>query len=286
MPPANRSVVILIGGLRSSELAWKTLYDNVLDPNSADLILMTNDNSAYPNSSLFDRAKFVWHYHQFDDWADAVDLVNGTGWRITHLPKFREWYPNEEPGKNRSILFRGIKGHGHVLGIIIFMIRYFLIQAIEYHGILSKYNIFLVTRTDHYYLCPHMFSKDKCNVSDRKVMVPDGEVYFGITDRHLIASRDTLIDAFDLITPLITALYVFDHEKHHNSERYIWAARTDKKLIVKEFGSCSLALPRATLPGGGLQKKNCQVHRDYSSSMRKNTSRRRMDIQDFGLIVR
>jgi hypothetical protein len=39
------------------ELTWKTLYNNVLDVNNADLALMIGDISEeYQNSSLFQRA--------------------------------------------------------------------------------------------------------------------------------------------------------------------------------------------------------------------------------------
>ena len=93
--PANRSLVILMGELRGVEPAWETLYKQVLDPNLADLALLTTNNSThYPNSTLMKRAKYVWYYDKYDDWADALDLINGTGWRTTHLPKFLAiWMP-------------------------------------------------------------------------------------------------------------------------------------------------------------------------------------------------
>ena len=230
--PANKSLVILIGGLRAGERAWNTLYENVLDINSADLALMTSDKETiYPNSTLPARARYVWHYKQYDDWADAVDLVRGTGWRSSHLHLFKPTYPNLEPGKNDTILFGGLKGHTRASGIIIFMIRYFLIQAIRDNGILNLYDTFVVTRTDHFYKCPHAFAR--CNLGDRDVIVPDGEGYVGITDRHLIASRDTLLEALDLITPLISQPFSFDFNKHHNSERWLQHVWSSKALHVK-----------------------------------------------------
>jgi len=111
------------------------------------------------------------------------------------------------------------------------MIRHFLIHAIRDHGLLELYEKFVVTRSDHFYLCQHMFST--CVINHREVIVPDGEGYDGVTDRHLIASRDTLIDALDLITPLITDTYEFDFEKHHNSERFMLSTWKDKQLLVR-----------------------------------------------------
>lgn len=106
----NRTLVIVMGELRAGEAAWQTLYKNVLDPNSADLALMTTNNlTLYPNNTLMKRAKFIWYYEQYDDWADAVDLVAGRGWRTTHLPEFHDYNTYAHPGRNRSILFGGIR---------------------------------------------------------------------------------------------------------------------------------------------------------------------------------
>ena len=76
----NKTLVILIGNLRCGENAWQSLYRNLLDVNSADLGLIgTNDDGGrYPNASLFSRAKYVWKTPEYDEWADALDLINGT----------------------------------------------------------------------------------------------------------------------------------------------------------------------------------------------------------------
>jgi hypothetical protein len=41
----NKTLVILIGNLRCGEPAWQTLYQNILDVNSADLALMVGDST-------------------------------------------------------------------------------------------------------------------------------------------------------------------------------------------------------------------------------------------------
>ena len=241
--PANKSLVILIGGLRAGERAWETLYSQVLDINRADLAVMTsNKESTYPNSTLYDRARYVWHHKQYDDWADAVDLVRGAGWRVSHLPLFKPTYPGLEPGKNDTILFGGLEGHTRASGMIIFMIRYFLIQAIRDNDILKLYDKFVVTRTDHYYQCPHTFAR--CNLGDRDVIVPDGEGYDGVTDRHLIASRNTLVEALDLVTPLITRPFAFDYSIHHNSERWLQHVWSSKGLHVKRCNRVMFTVAR------------------------------------------
>mmetsp|Transcript_27030 Transcript_27030/g.57925 ORF Transcript_27030/g.57925 Transcript_27030/m.57925 type:complete len:495 (+) Transcript_27030:108-1592(+) len=230
--PANRTLVIVMGELRAGEMAWETLYKNVLDPNSADLALMTTNNlTLYPNNTLMKRAKYVWYHEEYDDWADAIDLVDGNRWRTTHLPEFHDYNTWAYPGRNRSILFGGIRGHDGS-GIIMAMMRWFLSQHITASGVLDIYDSFVVTRTDHYYLCPHLFSM--CNTTNNTIWVPEGEEYGGYTDRHLVVSKENLLDALDIISPLITTPYEFDYEKHHNTERFMKSVWADKNLTVKK----------------------------------------------------
>jgi len=196
------------------------------------LALMTTNNlTLYPNNTLMKRAKFIWYYEQFDDWADAVDLVSGTGWRTTHLPLFHDDNTYAYRGRNISILFGGISGH-RGSGIIIFMMRYFLMEQLKASGILDMYERFVVTRTDHYYMCPHLFTT--CDIQNNTVWVPQGETYGGYTDRHLVVGKENLLDALDIITPLVTDPYDFDYEKHHNTERFVKSVWEEKNLTVKK----------------------------------------------------
>lgn len=57
----------------------------------------------------------------------------------------------------------------------------------------------------------------------------------GYTDRHLIVGKENLLDALDIITPLVTKPYDFDYEKHHNTERFVKSVWTEEKnLTVKK----------------------------------------------------
>ena len=102
---SNKSLVIVMGDLRGGEETWNTLYENVLDPNSADLALIVGEptkDDQYVNSTLYARSKYLWFFPEYDDWADAVDLINGPDWRVTHLPKMKRF---ESTG-----IFGGMKG--------------------------------------------------------------------------------------------------------------------------------------------------------------------------------
>lgn len=244
-PITKRPLVILMGNLRGGEEAWKSLYKNVLDQNgtSVDLALMIMDdyNSTYPNSSLLERAKYIWTFPSYDNWIDAVDEVNGTSWRETHLPTFKDLAATNGPSilfgplrvfdeeKNKTVQFAGS-------AMLIFMIRWFLIQKIHEQGILEKYDRFVVTRTDHFYACHHSFMS--LDLSDGRIWLPVGQDFGGYTDRHMVVGGENLIDALDLMTDMI--LKPFDPSPHlaeakagrfgphHNSEsflKHVWDSR-------------------------------------------------------------
>jgi len=186
-PLRNNSLVIVMGELRGGEETWQTLIDNVLDVNSADLAVFTTNNQTYADNPLMQRAKYVWRHREYDDWADAIDTINGTSWRTTHLLKFHDHNVYSWPGKNRSILFGGLAGHDcdpitartswcehDGSGIIVFMLRHWLMERIR-EEVLGLYDIFVVTRPDNMYLCPHEF--DELDLSNHTIWVPSGEEY-------------------------------------------------------------------------------------------------------------
>jgi len=225
--PSNRTLVILVGGIRGNEKVWSTLYQNLLDTNMADLALMAAElptDSRFNTSSLFERAKYVWHYPHYHDWADAMDLINGTGWRQTHLPLF-------PTGKKSTILFGGIHGFAGS-GMILFMLRWFLSQHLQEHGVVDKYDRFVVTRPDHYYQC-------RCSISDfdlnNTLWVPEGEDYSGVCDRFYVVSKENLLNSLDLIPPLLSKPFVYECEKHCNTEQFLKASWKEKRFQIKRF---------------------------------------------------
>lgn len=194
---SNQTLVIVMGNLRGGELAWESMYKNLLDVNSADLALVigsvvANDNGTNTNNnqaSLYKRAKYLYEFPEYDDWADAVDLIDGsTGWRETLLK-----YTNPNHG-----LLGGVKGHKGS-GAIIFMSRWFVKKAYEENNWGDKYDRFVLTRSDHFYECQH----DLSILDQTNLWIPTGEDYGGITDRHLVVSQELFLQAIDIIfTPV------------------------------------------------------------------------------------
>ena len=231
---SNQTLVIVMGNLRGGELAWESMYKNLLDVNSADLALvigsvaannideMQKDNNqatTTSSSSLYKRAKYLYEFPEYDDWADAIDLIDGSGgWREELLK-----YTNPKYG-----LFGGVKGH-EGSGAVIFMSRWFVRKAYEENNWGDKYDRFVLTRSDHFYECQH----DLSILDHTKLWLPTGEDYGGITDRHLVVSRELFLRAIDIIfTPVRHPTKYVDSEltERYGPEKLIKRRWTEENL--------------------------------------------------------
>jgi len=241
----NRTLVMLLGTLRCGEPAWRSLYRHVLDVNSADLAVLTQarttlkggkgleSQTRYPGSSLFERAAYVWVVPSYVDWAYALDLINGTEWRWTVLPRV---HPEAQ-------LLGGV-GNFPNSNAIVFMFRYWARLVILKYGLHHRYDRFVVTRTDHYYECDlnltqvesqarhRQLQRDNENtvpggssaegseevddVSTSKYLyVPEGEDYGGITDRFYFTDASNVVASLHILPPFLES----------NSTYYKWYQR-------------------------------------------------------------
>jgi hypothetical protein len=132
-PSNNRTLVILTGDLRCGEKAWSTLYENVLDLNHADLALFVQVPSQleYKNASLFARARHIEWIPRYDDWADAIDLIDGPAWRETILQLY--------PAETHYLILGGVEGY-RASAAMVHMFRYFVAERIKRNGWEQQYD--------------------------------------------------------------------------------------------------------------------------------------------------
>jgi hypothetical protein len=255
---SNRTMVVLLGNLRCGELAWESLYRNVLDVNSADLALVTQEpREDLRTASLFRRAKYVWKVPYFDDWADALDQINGSAWREA---LFQVYHPN-------SIVLGGIGGR-RGSGAIIFWLRWFLSERIRDLGWTEKYDRFIVTRNDHYYLCPH----DLGSLDPSYLWLPTGQNYGGLSDRHLVVSSKDLLQALDILPPVLANPHNYKQligRRVANSERLLSLRWKEEGLfpLVRRFPRtmfiCAMDGDISTLSAIAPNETNEGVHLKY-----------------------
>jgi hypothetical protein len=142
----------------------------------------------YPNASLLSRAKFVFTFPEYgDDWSEALRIIDPDGQeRIAPLLA------------NTSTVLGGVpyrRWHGS--GAISFWIRWFLSQQLlkVKHNLTTIFDRFVITRTEHCYMCPHDFSK----LDPQYLWLADGQDFGGITDRHLIVPSQYVLTALDIL---------------------------------------------------------------------------------------
>lgn len=111
-------------------------------------------------------------------------------------------------------------------------------HGLRQDGVLDRYDRFVVTRSDFVWPCPH----PPLSVLDRGALwIPEGEDYGGLTDRHLVVSREDLATALGLIDDILlrpTELYEeMKHRDDWNPESFLafHLARTGLLSRVKRF---------------------------------------------------
>jgi glycoprotein-N-acetylgalactosamine 3-beta-galactosyltransferase len=190
---SNRTLVVLIGSVRGGEGTWKSLYEHLLDPNQADLALMLGKMPDW-SASLYNRAKFVWEFDEYDDWSSAVDEA----FDITSFNSMAKWRALAKATAPNGP-FGGTNEDPTSSGVINLLARHFVLEKLVELKLLAQYDHFVITRTDQFYPCPlYMDSLDSS-----KIWVPSGEDWGGICDRFMIANKDDIHNVLGLLKPAV-----------------------------------------------------------------------------------
>ena len=190
----EKCLVCITAQLRAKELTWENFKKFVLDQLKADLALCIGvDKNTSRKNKFYQYAKYIWEYDDPKDYTDAYNyakeaLKSEEDWRILL--------------KIKGIWLGGIKGEGaQPSGSAIGMFyKWLLKQKLIEHKLISKYDRFIVTRSDFFYCAPHppleLLASDK-------IWIPRGENYGGCGDRHLIASSKDIIKCINLLDDII-----------------------------------------------------------------------------------
>lgn len=89
--------------------------------------------------------------------------------------------------------------HPGSAGILIFF-RWFLLKNLIDNDLISKYDRFVITRSDFIYQLPH----PKIEILNEKyIWVPNGEHYYGYTDRHVILSPNNIENYLNILNNMV-----------------------------------------------------------------------------------
>jgi hypothetical protein len=195
----ERVLVCVLAQTRAHQLTWRNFKKHVLDELGGDLALCIGVDDTYDYGNPFwQHARFRWTSPEYDDFGDAFDLaqrhLGQEKWPITF-----DW---RELMLVKDQWLGGIKGrdaHPGSAAILIYF-RWLLLQNIVSEGLLSKYDRFVITRSDFFWSIPH---PPLSVLSPSEIWFPDGEYWGGLTDRHHIVSTDDIPKVINLIDDIV-----------------------------------------------------------------------------------
>ena len=157
----NKYLIILAGSPRGGEKTYSSLYKYVKNHLNADLALCTTEDMYDESISLFQSPDYLWLLKDYDNFFNYFNENFDGSWK--------EYF---ELGKGTGL---------YESGSIHFIFKDFILK--NYLNILENYDFIIYSRFDQYYLDFHIYG-DK-----NKILIPEGEDYYGICDRHAIIPK-------------------------------------------------------------------------------------------------
>ena len=158
----NKYLIILAGSPRGGEKTYSSLYKYVKNHLNADLALCTTEDMYDESISLFQSPDYLWLLKDYDNFFDYfIENFDGS------------WKEYFELGKGTGL---------YESGSIHFIFKDFILK--NYLNILENSDFIIYSRFDQYYLDFHI------NGDKNRILIPEGEDYYGICDRHAIIPKE------------------------------------------------------------------------------------------------
>lgn len=218
----NKTLVCIIAETRAHKITWPSFKKSVLDPLKADLLLCVGVPDKYDFTNPFWQfAKYRCATPEFFDWGDAFDEAQKSEIGEIGNTKLPNW----------RVLLRikdqwlgGVKGHEQhpgSAGILIYY-RWRLLNYMKSEGLLDNYDRFVITRSDFVWKTPH---PPISHLNPDNIWIPDGEGWGGLTDRHVVLSKENVVSYLNIIHSIVTepdSLYLKMRKKNNwNLEQFI-----------------------------------------------------------------
>lgn len=152
-------LVVLAGSPRGGEETWSSLYKYVVNYLDADLAICTGDKWLSKQSFL-GIAKYQWIFKEPKNWEN--------------------YYENNFSGSWKEYFLKGENTGLFSSGLIHFALKDIILK--KHLDVLKKYKYIIYTRFDQKYTDYHPQGREN------EILIPKGEDYFGICDRHALFS--------------------------------------------------------------------------------------------------
>lgn len=243
----QKTLVIILSETRAHELTFANFKKNVIDELEADLCLCIGVKSEYNyENPFYQLAKYKFLYdeesdrsfaksveYSYQETQDKPEYDNGVS--IKHYTEFlkvkshfgTENIENDDPSNFSNFT---ISTYIHVFFL------WFLQKNMRDNDLVSKYDRFLILRSDYMYVLPF----PKMDVLDEKyVWMPDWEDYGGLCDRSVVLSKHNfekyirILESFykksNRYYSIIESQYEWNMEKvlrmHLEEEGLFWSTR-------------------------------------------------------------
>lgn len=269
---ASKTLICVIGELRSTEITYESFEKNVLLPNKADILLCIPDdkNEDFKQNLYYKHAKYIKVFDSTKNittyYEEICKKYNGnTDWKkLLYIKKF--WLGGITDLSfgilRKEILRIGMyskisvyKKIRDICKIIynrfirlwwpldqpsgagyVLLYRHLLLEMIRELKLDEIYDRFVITRSDHMYVAPHPSIE---MLDPEFVWIPEWEDWRGYCDRHWVLSREHLTPCLNLLKPIFcqtnTLFSLMKKRFDWNSESYIKLIFQINNIQVKRF---------------------------------------------------
>ena len=230
---SKKPLVVMYGQARGGAKTWNSARRHLIAPLDAHLALL-GDESLMDMASHFDNVAFSWFV------PDAPFLEDMFEEQVKPAATWRNVYCK----LSRFQILGGIAPgcHPGSAGILLFYRHYFLkkIQSLRLH---EKYSHFIFTRSDYFYRCDHPSVED---LKPNEIMVPRGEEYGGVTDRHTVFKSE----AYDSVLGITGHIFAQPSRLKikENLESTLLHYYKQKRLSIKKFSPTAFTVATSQDP--------------------------------------
>jgi hypothetical protein len=227
----GRVLVCLLAKTRAHDVTFPDFKRHVLDELYTDLaVALTIDNRYNYDNPYWQHARYHWTAPDHADYGEGFDVAQAQvcSERGLEAPQWRLLLRLQGVWAGRIKMPEPRESASAILPFC----RWLLLAGLRRDGVLDRYDLFVVSRSDFRWMCPH----PPLSILDLDaIWIPDVEHWGGVNDRHAIVSRrhvETYLDGREDILLEPTALY--EETKHHNEwndERFLAHHLRRRKIL-------------------------------------------------------
>ena len=217
----NKTLVIILAETRASEITYENIKANLIDQLQADLAVCigkkANTFTHDSEEKFVKNARYKFFFDEPEDFALAFDYAAEQIQKKYSLDgnRIRPW---RDYLKIKDQFMGGIKDpsdeHPGSAGILIFF-RWFLLKNLIEEGLIDRYEYFVITRSDYLFRMPHPPAEV---ISSNKILIPNGEQYGGLTDRHVVLPAQCVEKYLNILEKMIIKDNLYYEKMHTKNE--------------------------------------------------------------------